>query len=58
MRRPRSKRYYEVHNVSGDGLYDGSNNPKYLTGIVLAAYRDFEDCVYLSDEKLPAIELF
>ena len=55
------ERYYEVLNVCGEGWHEGSNDPtpfvKYLLGIILAAYRDFEDRVDLCDEKLPAIEL-
>ena len=55
------ERYYEVLNLCCDGWHEGSNDPtpfvKYLLGIILAAYRDFEDRVDLFDEKLPAIEL-
>ncbi len=55
------EKYYEVLNVSGNHWHEGENDPtpfvKYLLGIILAAYRDFEDRVDLFDEKLPAIEL-
>lgn len=55
------ERYYEVLNVCGEDWHEGSNAPtpfiKYLLGIILAAYRDFENRVDLFDEKLPAIEL-
>lgn len=55
------EKYYEVLNVSGDNWHEGANDPtpfvKYLLGIILAAYREFEERVGLFDEKLPAIEL-
>lgn len=55
------EKYYEVLNVSGDNWHKGANDPtpfvKYLLGIILAAYREFEERVDLFDEKLPAIEL-
>lgn len=55
------EKYYEVLNTCGDGWHEGINDPtpfvKYLLGIILAAYREFEDRVDLFDEKLPAIEL-
>ena len=45
----------------GDGWHEGNNDPtpfvKYLLGIILSAYRDFESRVDLFDEKLPAVEL-
>ena len=53
--------YYAVLNSSGDYWHESSNDPtpfiKYLLGIILSAYRDFENRVDLFDEKLPAIEL-
>lgn len=55
------EKYYEVLNTCGNGWHKGSNDPtpfvKYLLGIILAAYREFESRVDLFDEKLPAIEL-
>ena len=54
-------KYYEVLNRCGDGWHEGTNDPtpfvKYLLGIILSAYRDFESRVDLFDEKLPALEL-
>ena len=55
------EKYYDVLNICGNGWHDGNNDPtpfvKYLLGIILSAYRDFESRVDLFDEKLPAIEL-
>lgn len=55
------EKYYEVLNICGNGWHEGNNDPtpfvKYLLGIILSAYRDFESRVDLFDEKLPAIEL-
>ena len=55
------EKYYEVLNICGDGWHEGNNDPtpfvKYLLGIILSAYRDFESKVDLFDEKMPAIEL-
>ena len=55
------EKYYEVLNICGDGWHEGNNDPtpfvKYLLGIILSAYRDFESRVDLFDEKKPAIEL-
>lgn len=55
------EKYYEVLNICGDGWHEGNNDPtpfvKYLLGIILSAYRDFESKVDLFDEKKPAIEL-
>lgn len=54
-------KYYEVLDRCGDGWHEGQNDPtpfvKYLLGIILAAYRDFESRVDLFDEKLPAVEM-
>lgn len=55
------EKYYEVLNTCGNGWHEGNNDStpfvKYLLGIILSAYRDFENRVDLFDEKLPAIEL-
>ena len=39
------------------GKNDATPFIKYILGIVLSAYRDFESRINLMDEKLPAIEL-
>lgn len=53
--------YYDVLQAASVDWHEGQNDPlpfvKYLLGIVLAAYRDFEDRVSLVDEKLPSLEL-
>ena len=53
-------KYYEVLEQCGKGWYEGQENPmpfvKYLLGIILAAYRDFESRINLVDDKLLAIE--
>lgn len=55
------EKYYDVLNVSGDNWHEGNNDPtpfvKYLLGIILAAYREFEERVDLFDEKLSALEM-
>ena len=60
IEKPKDK-YYEVLHPCGNGWHKGCNDPtpfvKYLLGIILAAYREFEDRVDLFDEKLPASEL-
>lgn len=52
--------YYDALNQSDANWHDGANDPtpfiKYLLGIILSAYRDFESRLNLVDEKLPAIE--
>ncbi len=52
--------YYDALEKSGIGWYEESNDPspfiKYILGIILASYRDFESRMSLVDEKLPAIE--
>ena len=52
--------YYDVLQTASNGWHDGTNSPtgfiKYLLGIILSAYKDFEERVDLVDEKLPAIE--
>lgn len=53
-------KYYEVLGESGIGWHDGNNDPtpfvKYILGIILAAYRDFENRVSYFDEKLSSVE--
>ena len=55
------EKYYDVLYVSGDNWHEGNNDPtpfvKYLLGIILAAYREFEERVDLFDEKLSALEM-
>ena len=52
--------YYDALEKSGTGWYEESSDPspfiKYILGIILASYRDFENRMSLVDEKLPAIE--
>jgi len=54
-------KYYEVLRTSGIGWHEGNNDStpfiKYILGIILSAYRDFENRVDIFDEKLPAIEM-
>ncbi|MFI3201621.1 MAG: Fic family protein, partial [Eubacteriales bacterium] len=53
-------KYYDVLEECGINWNENTNNPvpfiKYILGIILAAYRDFEMRVDYVDEKLPAIE--
>lgn len=53
--------YYDALNHSQDGWHDGCEDAlpfvKYFLGIVLAAYRDFEDRFAIVEEKLPAIDM-
>ncbi|MCD8147255.1 MAG: Fic family protein [Clostridiales bacterium] len=53
--------YYDALSASQDGWHEGSDDPvpfiKYLLGIVLAAYRDFEDRFSIVEKKLPAIDM-
>lgn len=55
------KLYYEALEECQIGWYeneeDASEFIKYILGIIIAAYRDFEDRVELISEKLPAIEM-
>ena len=52
--------YYEVLEQCGRGWHEEQENPrpflKYLLGIILSAYRDFESRINLVADKLPAIE--
>lgn len=54
------EKYYEVLDISGHGWHDNQNDPtpfvKYLLGIILSAYRDFEDRICIVDKKIPAVE--
>ena len=53
--------YYDALSASQDGWHEGNDDPvpfiKYLLGIVLAAYRDFEDRFSIVEKKLPAIDM-
>lgn len=53
--------YYDALNRSQHGWHEGTENVlpfiKYILGIILAAYRDFEDRFAIVEEKLPAIEI-
>ena len=53
--------YYDVLQESSEGWHEGKNRYdafiKYLLGVVLKAYRDFESRVDMFDEKLSAYEL-
>lgn len=55
------EKYYEVLGKSDIGWHESENDPtpfiKYLLGVILAAYREFESRIDLFDEKLPAVEL-
>ena len=52
--------YYSALNQSQDGWHEGCEDAlpfiKYFLGIVLAAYKDFEDRFALVETKLPALE--
>ena len=53
--------YYDVLGQSGVHWHEGKENVlpflKYLLGIILAAYKEFEDRFYIVEEKLSAVEL-
>ena len=53
--------YYDALNRSQDGWHEDCEDAlpfvKYFLGIVLAAYRDFEDRFSIVEEKLPAIDM-
>ncbi len=53
-------KYYRVLEQCGEGWHEEEDNPmpfvKYLLGIILAAYREFESRIELVDNKLPAVE--
>ncbi len=52
--------YYEALSASQNGWHEGKDDPvpfiKYLLGIIIAAYRDFEDRFALVETKRPALE--
>ena len=52
--------YYEALSASQDGWHEGKDDPvpfiKYMLGIILAAYRDFEDRFALVETKRTALE--
>ena len=53
--------YYDVLEKSQQDWHDGNDNPeafiKYLLGIIISAYRDFEERVDIVSDNLPAIEI-
>lgn len=53
-------KYYDVLEQCGIDWHEGNNNPnpfiKYLLGIILSTYRDFESRINLTDDKIPALE--
>ncbi len=53
--------YYSTLNEAQYGWHEGKEDVtpfiKYILGIVLSAYRDFEDRFLLVEEKLPAVEI-
>lgn len=53
--------YYDALAQCQQGWHEGEEDPtpfiKYLLGIILAAYREFEERVALVGEKLPALEI-
>lgn len=53
--------YYDALGRSQDGWHEGTEDTlpfiKYFLGIVLAAYKDFEDRFSIVENKLPAIEM-
>lgn len=55
------EQYYDVLEQSGIGWHEGKNDPtpfiRYLLGIILASYRDFEERVSTVDEKIPSLEM-
>lgn len=53
--------YYDALNHSQDSWHEGCEDAlpfvKYFLGIVLVAYKDFEDRFSIVEEKLPAIDM-
>ncbi len=53
--------YYDALRNAQDGWHEGRENVipfiKYILGIILAAYKDFDERFSIVEEKLPAIEM-
>lgn len=53
--------YYDALNQAQNGWHDGAEDKipfiKYLLGIILAVYKDFEDRFAIVEEKLPAVDM-
>lgn len=53
--------YYDALNQAQNGWHEGTEDKipfiKYLLGIILAAYKDFEDRFAIVEEKLPAVDM-
>lgn len=50
-------KYYDVLEHCGINWHNNSNPfIKYLLGIILSAYRDFESRIHLTDDKISALE--
>jgi Fic family protein len=53
--------YYDALSRSQDGWHEGREDPipfiKYLLGIILSAYKDFEDRFSIVETKLPAVDM-
>lgn len=53
--------YYDALEQSQQDWHNGNDNPeafiKYLLGIIISAYRDFEERVDIVSDNLPAIEI-
>lgn len=53
--------YYDVLETSSENWHEGTNDNtafiKYLLGIILAAYRDFEERLNLFEDKISAYEM-
>jgi Fic family protein len=53
--------YYDALSRSQNGWHEGREDPipfiKYLLGIILSAYKDFEDRFSIVETKLPAVDM-
>lgn len=53
--------YYDALGRAQEGRHEGTENVvpfiKYLLGMILAAYKDFEDRFSIVEEKMPAIDM-